>query len=385
VRILFNSNAPFSSSGYGQQMAELLPMLRDAGHTIGIVCFYGLEGNMIELDGIKMFPRLQSVWGEDAVLMHSQTFHPDITISLQDIWTMRPDDLKEFKKWIPIIPVDHDPISPMTGERAKLAWRIIAMSKFGQAELAKKGIHSTYIPHSIDTDNFKPIITQDKKKLRVKLGIPPEHYIFGMVAANKENPPRKSFQEAMDAFYRFQKEVEPNSGMYFHVDVRQPGGFPIVDYAKFLGIGGKIWYTPIQEMRSIFDKAKMNLLYNIFDCFLLPSRCEGFGIPSIEAQACGVPVIVNNFTAQPELVIPGKTGEVCKVQHKIFSPMLAYIAVPDVDDIFDKMTKIYKTYGDKNKKAARKHIQDNYSNVVVLEKHWKPFLSKVEKEIQKPF
>ena len=46
-------------------------------------------------------------------------------------------------------------------------------------------------------------------------------------------------------------------------------------------------------------------LYSDADVLLATSAGEGFGVPVIEAQACGTPVIVSNWTAQPELVGDG--------------------------------------------------------------------------------
>ncbi len=51
-----------------------------------------------------------------------------------------------------------------------------------------------------------------------------------------------------------------------------------------------------------YDQRYLALMYNAADVFLGPSRGEGFGIPIIEAQACGTPVIVTNFSSMPELV-----------------------------------------------------------------------------------
>jgi len=43
-------------------------------------------------------------------------------------------------------------------------------------------------------------------------------------------------------------------------------------------------------------------LYNAFDIFCLPTMAEGFGLPVLEAQACGVPALVTDCSACSELV-----------------------------------------------------------------------------------
>ncbi len=43
------------------------------------------------------------------------------------------------------------------------------------------------------------------------------------------------------------------------------------------------------------------LLYNCATVFLYPSLYEGFGMPVLEAMACGVPVITSNITSMPEI------------------------------------------------------------------------------------
>jgi glycosyltransferase involved in cell wall biosynthesis len=44
------------------------------------------------------------------------------------------------------------------------------------------------------------------------------------------------------------------------------------------------------------------LLYNAADLFAFPSLYEGFGLPPLEAMACGVPVLASGTTALPEVV-----------------------------------------------------------------------------------
>jgi len=44
------------------------------------------------------------------------------------------------------------------------------------------------------------------------------------------------------------------------------------------------------------------LLYNCADLFVYPSLYEGFGLPPLEAMACGIPVITSNTSSLPEVV-----------------------------------------------------------------------------------
>ena len=100
----------------------------------------------------------------------------------------------------------------------------------------------------------------------------------------------------MDAFVEFKKKY-PNSGLYFHTLLDQAGGFPIRHYAKSLGIENSIYHTRPYDMLYNMDQADMSSLYGIFDAYLAPSLNEGFGVPIIEAQACGIPTMATDFTA----------------------------------------------------------------------------------------
>ncbi|WP_144180789.1 glycosyltransferase, partial [Pseudomonas sp. Kh14] len=52
-------------------------------------------------------------------------------------------------------------------------------------------------------------------------------------------------------------------------------------------------YAKIEEMIA---------LYNFADVFVFPSLYEGFGLPPLEAMACGTPVITSNVSSLPEVV-----------------------------------------------------------------------------------
>ena len=280
----------------------------------------------------------------------------------------------------PIVPIDHEPTPPAIIDRLKLAYRIITYSKFGYNELKKAGLHSTYIPHTVEADIFKPL---DKSKLKKEIGIPDDYYVFGMVSANKDNPPRKSFQHVMDAFKAFH-DLHPKSCLYFHTLMEQSGGFPLKEYAKALGIEGSIYHTPPYEMLYLVKPEDIANIYNTFDVLLCPSLNEGFGVPIIEAQSCGVPVIANDFTAMRELVENGKTGYKVKQSELRFDPLLSYVGVPDTEDIYNSMIKLYNRSEKEVREMSdncRNFILENYDLKLVWEKHWKPFLSRLEKEV----
>ncbi len=62
----------------------------------------------------------------------------------------------------------------------------------------------------------------------------------------------------------------------------------------------------VEENKLIFtgyvSDENLMFLYNICDLFIFPSWCEGFGLPPLEAMACGAPVLVANATSLPEVV-----------------------------------------------------------------------------------
>lgn len=53
------------------------------------------------------------------------------------------------------------------------------------------------------------------------------------------------------------------------------------------------------------DDSMLRAMYCACDVFLAPSKAEGFGLPILEAQACGCPVVASNCTSYPEVVGQG--------------------------------------------------------------------------------
>lgn len=84
------------------------------------------------------------------------------------------------------------------------------------------------------------------------------------------------------------------------------------------GFGERIHFTGFVEDAELLD------LYNACECFVFPSLYEGFGLPVLEAQACGRAVACSETSALPEvadgagiLFNPGEAGEITRAMADI--------------------------------------------------------------------
>lgn len=379
LRIIWNSNAPWSFSGYGVFTRDLLTRLKDDGWPVACVAFFGLEGNAITLDGIKYYPKISDPFGSDALLLHGQDFKANVFMSMQDVWTLDPNFLRQMPCYIPYTPIDKYPVSPMVLDRLRLAYKILTFSKFGEESLLKSSFTSKMIYEGTDVNVFKPM---DKAACRTELNLPPDAFIFGSIAANKENPPRKGFQEMLDAFKLFY-ENHKDAYLYFHTQQTAPGNFPIIEYAKYLEFADRILFLNQYKATHSADSNLVAKELNAFDINFHPSRTEGFGLGIIESQACGIPVIINRCHSMPELVIEGKTGEICETDKPMWTSDGGYVYPADVKSLHEKMETLYDKLHNPNTiaKDARDFVVNNFNIDTIVKNQWIPFFEQLQEEL----
>ena len=389
---MWQGNAPWSNSGYAVFGRDLcFRLLKDGWNIVYSGAGAGVDAYPVDMHGedliddrfkglkLKVYPRMGDPYGSDALIAHGNRSQVNVIFNMQDVWVLNPNELSKIKTWIPYFPIDRYPVSENVLNNLRYAYKLITFSQFGQKALDEKGFSSTLIVEGTDTEMFKPM---DKAEMRKQYGLPQDAFLFGMIAANKENPPRKGFQEAIEAFKLFH-DKHPEAAMFFHSQQQTPGGFPILQLVRQLEIGDRCFFYDNYLSQFGSRSHQVAEQMNMFDILMHPSQTEGFGLTIIEAASCGIPAIVNNTTSMPELVIPGKTGEICKTDRHRFTPDASWVWTANVDDLYLQMEKLYATLHQPNIIAenCRKHIIENYNIDTLVKDRWIPLLTELQEEL----
>jgi glycosyltransferase involved in cell wall biosynthesis len=151
---------------------------------------------------------------------------------------------------------------------------IIAVSAFVRDESIQytgAAANKVYVcHHGVDSEAFTPHIAME-----------PDNYFFHI--SNDE--PRKNINRILTAFAKLKLDN----------DVQLVLKLPEHAARRYIGMDGVRVITgsrPTDELADLYRKAL---------AFVFPSLYEGFGLPIIEAMACGCPVITSNVSACPEI------------------------------------------------------------------------------------
>lgn len=381
MRILISSVGPWVNSGYGTQSRFLIEAFKNLGHEVYSFPHFGLQGGPVTTNGVQNLSLLRDGWGHDIIAQHVQSIRADMVLSHHDVWTLRPDWPRSFNApWVTYSPVDSVPVPQRLVRVLREARYVIAMSRFGQKEMKRAGIVSTYIPHGINTTAYCP---GDKAAARRELGLNPDKFLCLIAAANYYYPSRKAFPEQMAAFAAFHHEY-PDSELLLHTALTptsNAGGLDLNDLIRNLGLYGCTCNTPEYDIAMGLPEERMALMYRAADVLLGASYAEGFGLCQAEAQACGTPIIVHDFAASPEFLFAGI--KVPSIQ-RFWNLNACWQAIPSIRAITDALKEIYLNrdyYIEQGLKAADQ-VKAQLSHEVVAENYWKPFLEEIASQAE---
>ena len=373
MRVLLQSNAPWVSTGYGRLAKYLLPRWKAMGHEVACFAFNGLNGGILNLDGITMFPLGKEMWGRDKAEYYYHRWGADVFVTFLDVWAI-PELSKMNLRWMPYCPVDHVPCPKPISENLKGAYRVIAMATSGQKLLKDAGIESTPIYHGVDRAVYKPL--GDKAKYKNQLGFDKNDFVIGVVAMNKGR--RKNFPDVFEAFKKFH-DVHDNARLYLHSDPRRQDGMDLLEMAKTMGISHLTAISDPQVHDIGNSDEEMAEMYNGFDVTLSIGAGEGFGFPIIESQSCGVPVITNDFTTGREL--NAFESLVSPVGRLYMDELSSYQCLSNIDEVVKRLEIVYGNESDMYEKGCH-NFTEQFDWDVIAHK-WGEVFAEVEADISK--
>lgn len=355
--------------------------IAEMGYDVVISCMTGVSGFSTEWEGLPCLSSGVSAYSSDILEGHARYFFGrdrGLILIHYDAWAVGPDPVRGHAcaAWSPVHSV------PMSaGDQAFYALsgaQPIAYSRFGERQMAKAGLQPCYVPHGVDTQVFRPLSDDERAEARKRLHVPQDAFVIAVVGANKgTDPARKGWGELFQAFARFAK-THPDAILLIHSMAATMDGYgldmrPIIHQ---LGIGSKVIFSEdYAQVVGLYSSTYVAMLTGCADVLAQPSWGEGFGLSALQAQACGVPVIVGDNTAQTELC---GAGWKVACQEYWYPRDQAWWFPPNIDSLTAKLHKAYAKARDPKLRARAREFALAYDADLIAAKYWKPVLAMLE-------
>jgi len=431
-KILFCSEATFLNTGYSTYTREILNYLYSTGkydiaemgsygekndpRAVNIPWkYYGVMPNMSsepraskeEISAYSSKPSNQ--FGEWAFEKVCLDFQPDIVCDIRDFWMMSHEETSPFRDYFRLIwmpTVDAAPQSRQWIASYNSADAILTYSDWaGEVLQEQSGGKMNYLGSAPPSAHpaYRPM---DKAKVRGEFGIDPNCKIIGTVMRNQR---RKLYPDLFAAFKKF-LSLSDDKNIFLYCHTSYPDlGWDIPELLQEYELSSKVLFTYIcndtkKPFASFFRGAiaqspftknfsatlsnvkngaeyeDLSRIINLFDLYVQYANCEGFGLPIVEAAACGIPVMGTDYSAM--------TSEIRKLGGFPIAPKALYKeletgcmrAVPDNDlaakmflDFFASSKEEIKRRGDLCRKNFEEKFQWHLSG-----KKWEDYFDSVE-------
>jgi len=211
-------------------------------------------------------------------------------------------ELMDLKKTIvtchDIIPVAYyntrNPIWKLNAKGLRKAEKIITVSEFSKKDISKYIKYPEekieIIPPAVDHHLYYP---NRSKECLSKYGICEGEKVILYVGAEE---PRKNVQFLINSFSKLKNMIPQvkllKVGTPNYIGVREK----LLKQIEALNLQRDVVFA------GYVSESELAEIYNAVDLFVFPSLYEGFGMPPLEAMACGTPVITSNTSSLPEVV-----------------------------------------------------------------------------------
>lgn len=410
MKLLWLSNAPWAPSGYGSQTRQVgRRIARD--HEIEFLANDRTRGDQEWEGHLVRGSSGNDRYSRDSIREDLARSGADWLVFLYDAWVFTEGDNDPFSGldhvagWVPI---DHYPVPQSLYGWLTQGHLPIAMSRYGFDRLTelsaafvanrKPGFPVRYAPHAVD-DVFVPT----DSGFRQEIDVPEDGFLVGIVAANNGTViyDRKGFGDMAHALALFM-ESHPDAYLYVHTIQKTYDGIDLPRLFGFKGIPADRlrWADQYALKKQTITDEQMAGIYSSFDVLLSTSRGEGFGLPVLEAQACGTPVIASNWTASAELVGDVWTEELGLTSRRYPNGWLVAVdpdydprhgadfGKPRIPQIIAALNEAHAVRQDPETWEAMRQATitkaEGYRADRVFEEHWRPILAEMERALVKP-
>ena len=429
-RILFCSEATFLNTGYATYTREILKYLHSTGkYELAEMAAYGTRNdprangipwkfygvvppdNATEEEKNRYNANPVHQFGEHIFESVCLDFFPDIVCDIRDFWMLDFAERSPFRpyfKWCIMPTVDARPQARQWISTYQSADACLTYSEWaGEVLKEQSGGKINYIGISPPSahDAYQPI--EDRDGLRKSFGLDSNMKIIGTVMRNQR---RKLYPDLFQAFRTFLDSVQDDKNLYYlYCHTSYPDlGWDIPELLQQYNLSSKVYFTYIcaqtkKPFASLFNGAicqspytgkfgatlsnvKNGVSYedlakimNLCDLYVQYANCEGFGLPQVEAAACGIPVMAIDYSAMESVVRNlGGTPLIPKALYKELETG-CFRAVPDNEyaaqkfkEFFDQPKPIRQKLGFSTREAFLKHYQWNKSG-----KAWEDYFDSV--------
>jgi len=357
-RILIANDASFLNTGYGIYGKEILTRLHnsDKFEVAELGCYADITNPKIKEIPWKFYPNAVSsvdqrnnqyksnplnqfgLWRFNRCVVD---FKPHIVFDVRDYWMFAYQETSPYKKyfnWIIMPATDSAPpktewlytfanadmIMPYT----QWAKKTLQLACGNQIKLFPKVANA-----GINPNEFYPIENKQEHK---KKYFGEDIVVIGSVMRNQR---RKLLPDLMIAYKKYieilkqsnNKELADKTYLYLHTSFPEDPGWDIPSLLLEYGIADKTYFTytckncqnwfPSKFQQSItpckhcgkkaaviaspingIKTNQLNEVYNLFDLFVQYAICEGFGMPQVEAAACGLTLASVDYSAMSEII-----------------------------------------------------------------------------------
>jgi glycosyltransferase involved in cell wall biosynthesis len=197
----------------------------------------------------------------------------------------------------------------------KRASAIISMTEIGARDIVrhmKADPAKITVIHEAYNKQCRRLTPDDTAQVREKYGLP-RRYVLFVGGFN----PRKNIGNLLRAFSLIKDFIPHDLVIAGFKRWKYAQDFKLIDELGLQGRIHKLGFVPDEDLVAI---------YNMADLFAFPSLYEGFGIPVLEAMACGCPVVSTKTGCTPEvagdaavLVNPYDVGEIANAMRRVLS------------------------------------------------------------------